>query len=208
MEIEQWGESPFDEPVSILAASDPERVAALARARWFPELPGEGRMVVQVLPGEITVTYPDIKVHAPVGLDGFALKLLTVIYLGKTDGTMPSGSWIAYRELPNGRFYEPVVRRSVEDPLARVFGDMDLERFRGGSLILGGQPEEFGDAAFSFALFPRVRLCFIMWLADREFPARAQVLFDSASSHHLNAFDLRMGAQEISSRLIRMGSDA
>lgn len=203
MEIEQWGESPFDEPVRVLSQSDPGRTASLAGARWIPGAEAGGCIVVPVLSGEITVVYPDISVSAPGTLDSFPLKLLTLLYLSKTDGTMPSGRWIPYRELPDGRFYEPVVNRSVEAPVACAHGTAGAGAFRDSSLLLGGKPEDFGDAAFSFSLFPGVRLCFILWSADEEFPARASVLFDSACPHHLNAFDLRMGAQEISSRIVR-----
>jgi len=38
---------------------------------------------------------------------------------------------------------------------------------------------------------------------DEEFPARVQVLFDSESVRNLNAFDLRMGASEIASKLLK-----
>jgi hypothetical protein len=203
MDIDKWGDSPFDEPTSVLRASDPSPVAEKAGALWFPEGRGEGRVVVPVLSGEVEVRYPGIEVRAPAGLDSFAIKLLTLLYLSKADGTRPSGEWIAYRDLPNARFYEPVVKRSVEDPIVETFGTLDTRRFADAARAWGGGEEEFGDASFSFALFPRVLLCLVLWRCDAEFPARAQVLFDSACPHHLNAFDLRMGAQEISGRLIK-----
>ena len=48
---------------------------------------------------------------------------------------------------------------------------------------------------------------FILWRGDDEFPARVQALFDSCSTHHLNAFDLRMGAQEISSLMMKAAGE-
>jgi len=203
LEIEQWGESPFDEPVKALAASDPARTARLAGGTWVPGPAGEGRVVVPVLWGEIAVWHPSAEIEAPAGLDSFTLKLLTLIYLGKTDGTEPSGEWIPYREVPDGRFYEPVFTRSVEEPLAAAFGTRDPAAFRAAAEALSGSPEEPGDASFSFTLFPLVKLCFLLWFSDDEFPARAVVLFDGACPRHLNAFELRMGAQELASRLIR-----
>lgn len=196
------GENPFDEPVRILRDSEPEEVASRAGARWLGSGPGAGEMSLPVLCGEVTVRFPDVEVDASPPVSSFSLKLLSVIYLSTTDGTAPSGDWLAYRDLPGGRFYEPVVRRSVEEPLAHAFGE-DPGRFREACAAWGGAEEHFGDASCSFSLFPNVRLIIILWRRDDEFPARVQALFDSNSTHHLNAFDLRMGAQEVSSRLIK-----
>ncbi|MBU4240546.1 MAG: DUF3786 domain-containing protein [Actinobacteria bacterium] len=197
------GASPFDEPVGKLRESDPEEVAGRTGAKWLPvgEGAGEGDLVVPVLEGEIVVNFPAVSLEATPGLDSFTLKLLTLLYLCNSDGMPPSGSWVAYREVPGGRFYEPVVARSIEDPLARAFGSNPGEFVRAAETV-GGSIERFGDAACSFALFPLVPVCFIIWRSDEEFGARAQVLFDSNCDRHLDAFNLRMGAQEISSRLI------
>ncbi len=203
---QQRGEDPFDEPTGRLRSCDPEKLALKAGVRWEPAGAGEGRLLLPVLGETFEVAWPDISVEAPPELASFTLKLLSLLYLAGTDGAPPTGAWIAYRELPGGRFYEPVVKRYVEDPLARVYAD-DISALEPASAAYAGKPLDFGDAAFSFALFPGVLVAFIVWKADDEFPARARVLFDSGCAHHLSAFDLRMGAQEISSRLIRAGSE-
>jgi Domain of unknown function (DUF3786) len=203
---EQRGENPFDEPTRRLKAADPASVAEKAGGTWEPAGEG-GRLLLPALNGTVSVSWPDVRVEAPGGLDSFSLKLLALIYLANADGTAPSGTWVAYRELPGGRFYEPVVKRSVEDPLALAYGS-DPEGFTSACAALGGTGLSLGDASCAFALFPNVLLAFILWHADEEFDARAQVLFDSNDTRHLNAFDLRMGAQEISSRLIKAGGGA
>jgi hypothetical protein len=177
----QKGENPFDEPASKLRASDPEEVARKAGAQWRGSGHGAGELVLPVLGGEVSVRFPEVAVEAP---------------------GPPSGEWVAYRDLPGGRFYEPVVRRSVDEPLLEAYGS-DPEGFLKACALWGGEPAPFGDAACSFALFPKVLVTFIVWRGDEEFGARAAVLFDSNSTRHLSAFDLRMGAQEISSRLIK-----
>jgi hypothetical protein len=200
----QRGQNPFEEPVRILRSSNPQKLAENAQARWEAADGGAGRLILPVLGSTITITWPDVEIEAPRELDSFSLKLLALLYLTGTDGTPAQGTWVAYRELPGGRFYEPVVKRSVEEPLERAFSD-DLERFAAGCETLSGHPLTLGDASYSFALFPHVLMAFIMWGADEEFEARAQALFDPSGIKHLNAFDLRMGAQEISSRVIRAG---
>jgi len=198
----QRGENPFDEPVRWLHASDPEEVARKAGGRWEPGGSGEGFIVLPVLSGEVRVRFPDISVDAPEELGSFSLKLLTLLYLSRSDGTRPSGKWVAYRELQGGRFYEPVVKRSVEDPVAHKYAT-DPDGFLEACYAAGGRKESFGDASCSFELFPNALMTFILWRMDEEFPARVQVLFDSESVRNLNAFDLRMGASEIASKLLK-----
>jgi len=201
LEIEKWGDSPFEEPLNILRASAPGAVASRAGCAWEVEGAG-GRIVIPSLGHTMAVRFPDVEVEAPRELSSFSMKLLTLLYLSKCTESAPAGNWVAYRELPNARFYEPVVARSVEDPVARRFG-ADISGFEQASCEWGGRPEQYGDSARSFELFPKVAVLFILWRGDSEFPARASVLFDDGASRHLNAFDLRMGAQEISSRLLR-----
>ena len=196
--------SPFEEPAVLLRSRDPALTASKAGALWKPGAAGEGRIEVPVLNDIISVSFPEIQVQAPGRLDSFSFKLLTLIYLANSSGEAPAGHWISYRELPSGRTYEPVLERSVCEPLARAFGsDPDLFSLACGQW--GGQPEEFGDRAFSFKPFPLVLVCFVLWRSDAEFPSRVQVLFDSACRSHFNAFELRMVAQEISERLIKSG---
>lgn len=45
---------------------------------------------------------------------------------------------------------------------------------------LGGLPAPYGDAAFTCYPLPRVPVTFILWVADEEFPARVDLLFDSS----------------------------
>jgi hypothetical protein len=196
------GGSPFDKPASILKSSSPIAVAERAGVGWKSGVANEGFFIVPVLHENVLVDFPEIVVRAPDDLDTFTLKLLTLIYLSNSDGTPPSGTWASYREFPGGRFYEPVVKRSVEYPLASAFGE-NLDEFEKVAESLEGKTEDFGDAAYSFSLFPHVPICFVIWRSDAEFPSRAVVLFDSNCHHNLSTFDLRIGAQEISSRLIR-----
>ncbi len=200
---EKKGESPFLKPASILRGSDPVRVSRIAGCSSTTEPDGHISITVPVLHGTIKVYHPSMEIQASDEVNTFVLKLLTLLYLAGTNGADPSGKWVPYRELPGARFYEPVFKRSVEVPLALEFGS-DPQGFSRACKAIGGSLEDLGDASYAFNLFPKVLLCFVLWAADDEFSAEAQVLFDSAACNHLNAFDLRMGAEEISKRLIRL----
>ncbi len=47
-------------------------------------------------------------------------------------------------------------------------------------LELGAQAEPYGDAALKLLPFPKIPVYLILWTQDEEFPARADLLFDSA----------------------------
>lgn len=203
MDIERRGGDPFAEPVAILKNSDPAAVAMKAGALFRSGEEGKAFVDLPTLNGKFTVAWPGIEVTSePEKLSSFSLKLLALLYLANTNGAEPTGEMVAYRQIPDGLFYEPVVQRSVEAPLAEAFGK-DVAGFSASCESLGGRKSGHGDASYAFDLFPGVIIEFLLWREDDEFPARLQVLFDSGDTNHLGAFDLRMASQEISSRLLK-----
>jgi hypothetical protein len=97
---------------------------------------------------------------------------------------------IARDVVPTGRLLNPVNMKSGQLffmgshilPLDRVAekyaGDRDGFLKRGEEL--GGERIEYGDASLRLFPLPRVPVVQILWLADDEFPARADLLFDSS----------------------------
>ena len=70
-------------------------------------------------------------------------------------------------------------------------------------VVPGVERLSFGDASFSFRLLPRVWLAVVLHLADDEFPASANVLFDAAVSHYLPTEDLAVLGGILTGRLIK-----
>jgi hypothetical protein len=86
--------------------------------------------------------------------------------------------------------------------LAHAFG-ADLPAFEAAAQALGGEHLSFGDASFSFRLLPRVWLATVLNLADDEFPATANVLFDASASHYLPTEDLAVLGGILAGRLVK-----
>lgn len=63
--------------------------------------------------------------------------------------------------------------------------DGELARFRHAVDRFGGVSFSLGDAAASFRALPNINLAVVWWAGDDEFPATANVLFDSVASHAL-----------------------
>jgi hypothetical protein len=105
-------------------------------------------------------------------------------YLHCSDGTPPAKRWIAFTELPNGRFYTRAFQGYTGQELARHFGNEEW-LFEETAVALGGQSVPFADAAFRFQVLPHVPVLAVCWLGDEDFPASYKLLFDAHTSHHL-----------------------
>ena len=62
----------------------------------------------------------------------------------------------------------------------------DAGTFIENGMKLGGERLDYGDFSFRLFPFPRLPVVLIVWKADDEFPARAELLFDSSCKQHLS----------------------
>ncbi len=65
------------------------------------------------------------------------------------------------------------------EQITRKYGH-DRDGFIENGKRLGGEVVEYGDAAVKLFPFPRIPVVLMLWIADDEFPARADLLFDSS----------------------------
>jgi len=131
-----------------------------------------------------------------------AVRILLLHYLITADGTPPAGQWVAFRELPGGLGYDAAFQGRANIRLARAFGQ-DPQGFIAAARALGGEKLSFGDVSYLFRIFPRLWLAVVLHLADEEFPAAAQVLFDRAAPHYLPTEDLAVLGGMLAGRLIK-----
>jgi hypothetical protein len=139
-----------------------------------------------------------------------AVAILVLHYLLTADGTPASGTWAAYRDLPDGLFYAASFARRAEEPLARAFagpaspdpGHAGLDAFREAARRVGGQALTLGDASFRFAALPRLDVAVLVWAGDDEEPGEARVLFDASAGHYLPAEDLAGLGGQLARRLV------
>ncbi|CAB1065598.1 hypothetical protein D1BOALGB6SA_10395 [Olavius sp. associated proteobacterium Delta 1] len=130
-------------------------------------------------------------------------QVLILHYLKAPVMPPPTNHWIAYREIPGAAFYfGAFVKRAVE-PLKKVFGD-DLAGFTRTAQKLKPQEIENGDAGFEFRVLPAVPLQLILWAADDEFPAEANILFDKNIGQILSPEDVAWLAGMVVYRLMAL----
>jgi hypothetical protein len=172
-----------------LAGSHPEVIARQAGARYLPaEADGAlGDRISLSLWSRPIIIACGVWVAYPQGdsqpLPAFDQALL-LYYLSTADGTPLTGEWIAFSELPDGRFYNQAFQGYTGRQLAGTFQE-DCAAFEIAAQALGGHRQPLGDAAFAFQALPRAPLLAVYWQGDEDFPSSCQLLFDLAASHYL-----------------------
>lgn len=128
-------------------------------------------------------------------------RILILQYLTEVCGVPPRGSWISFRELPWGNNHYAAFKLEAMEPLAKRFGSSPAE-FELACQKLGGTKLTMGDLAFAIPVFPKLQLAFILRLADDEWPAQVNILFDASASMHLSTEGLNVLGNNIAERII------
>jgi hypothetical protein len=183
MPKQEWRESlrpRIEAARSALAKDDPADLARRCGLRR-----GDGALELTLLGQPYSIRWPELTVALPDGSpcpEEFAILVLD--YLRRADGSLPSGEWIGFQELPDGAFYRHAFQGYSGDQLVRDLAS-DIERFRQAAAELDGEPLPMGDAGYAFRVLPHVPLAVVWWDGDEEFPANATVLFDRIAGTHL-----------------------
>lgn len=112
----------------------------------------------------------------------YLLGLAVPVYLTQAKDIPVSGELV--KEFRGGEFFFRGSHTLPLEEIAEKYGE-DRGLFVEAGGALGGAALPMGDAAFEFYVFPKVRMAFVLWLTDEEFPARASLLFDSNADRHI-----------------------
>ena len=163
---------------------------------------GGKRILIPCFNDSLEIIFPEGEIDPPQHLDAFSLRVLALRYIKLSSGVPISGEWIAYRDLPGGRFYAATLVPTIEQPLARAFGR------EGGALgeaarDLGGEEASYGDESYIFRPYPRTPILVVLHWGDEEFAPDSRVLFDRCCSHYLNTDDLKVLATQLAAFLLK-----
>lgn len=164
----------------------------------------DGRLQMKVWGTAVTISAPEFVVRdAGTGeaLDPLT-QALVAYYLHTADGTPPANHWIAFTELPNGRFYTQAFQGYTGRELAQAFGN-DIDRFRETAVAFWGTAVTFADAAFRFQALPRVPVLVVCWQGDEDFPPSYKILFDAQTPHYLPTDACAILGSMLTRRLLR-----
>ena len=173
---------------SALSEGDPEDVTRRAGARY------DGASQAYTLPffgQEISVCPRDRRIDGSSPTAGFLLgdlhylsRVSILWYLIEAKDVPLSGNLVNPGHMNDGLIFASGAHALPLGGIADRYGD-DLHGFLRRGVELRGEPLDFGDASLRLLAFPRVPVVLILWRHDEEFPARADLLFDSTCAIHL-----------------------
>jgi hypothetical protein len=169
-----------------LRLRSPEDIAACTGASYKPHAVDGGEFTLPVWGEDTVVSFPNFAIRfRSTGQEcGQATQALIMYYFISADGIPLTGRYIAFSELPDGRFYSQAFQGYTGHELARKFGS-DPVALQRATANLGGIPQSIGNYSALFQLFPHVTLLIVYWQGDEDFPTNCQILFDAATASQL-----------------------
>lgn len=112
--------------------------------------------------------------------------LSILCYLNNAQEVSLTAKLVRPEDTGGGQIYSKGSHVLPLDKIAYKYGN-DVEGFLLRGIELGGEQLKYGDASLRLFPFPRTPIVIILWKSDEEFPARADLLFDSTCDLHLPA---------------------
>lgn len=137
-------------------------------------------MFFSISPGEKLIESSAADSGLLLGRFSYFFRLSVLRYLVDAKDICLSGKLVKPENLTGGlNFFSS---GSHVLPLDRVAGKYagDVKGFMEKCVHFGGEPVQYGDAAFVLLPFPRIPVTIILWAADDEFDARVDLLLDTS----------------------------
>ncbi len=136
-----------------------------------------------ICPADETVRRVSAAVSESDAPPGFYEVLISVHYLLRAKEVPMACEYVTGNQLVDGDFFFKGPH-ALPDWKVRKHFSSDAGAFLQKGRLLGGAPIQFGDAGLEFLVLPRICIAYVLWVADEEFPARAQILFDATADKH------------------------
>lgn len=196
----------FKQALEEIRGMDLEGQAQKGGFTCEPLVDNRNRVTIPTFGESLELILPQGDMALPPHIDSFSLRVLALRYIKLSCGVPVSGEWIAYRDLPGGRFYASTLVPTVEQPLAQAYG---MKRGLLGEVAhgLGGEEASYGDESCIFHPFPHTPILVVLHWGDDEFAPDSRVLFDLCCSHYLNTDDLKILATQLAAFLLKVRSE-
>ncbi len=194
------------------AKCDPEEMAEKSGAKYDPE---KRQFTLTYFNREYLISYPQgsiiLKDESKNNLssednDKFFDKILIISYLHRCTKSILTNKWVPYRELEGvGASYDTFAIQGI-NKLIQFFGDKG-ELFLKAGIKLGGKKITFGDVGIEISVLPNVPIAMVLWLADEELEATANILYDYSATKELHIEDLAGLCSIAAEELIRTAKE-
>jgi hypothetical protein len=109
---------------------------------------------------------------------GYFFRISLLWYLVHAKHISCSGRLIKLENVKSGNIFTTGSHVLPLDQVANKYAT-DRDAFLSRGERLGGQLQKYGDVSIQLSPLPRIPATLLLWLKDEEFPARADLLFDS-----------------------------
>ena len=177
----------FRRALEELAKKDIQRQCQLAGADYTVIRLGNVLISLLLMNRDYQITYPEGEVicrddPGPVNL---MKKAILLRYLNNAKEASGEEKLVGFNELPSGSFYNPAFSQSVVKPFIDFFGEVP-QKLKWAAKRLGGIEVPFGDVGMKITFLPKVKISFIIWEGDDEFPPDGKILFNSHIASYLS----------------------
>ena len=149
------------------------------------------------------ISYPEGIIDCPQDITPLPLEEQALIlqYLTSATGVELSGKWISYAELPYGMLHYRPFKLKLLYPWQKHWGPTGKAP---AVVTPGGTGSGIGDVGIVIPVLPRLPVAVILWTADEEFPAKANMVFDSSAPAYLSTASLYVLGAVLTRRLKKM----
>lgn len=178
-----------------LAGKAPDLIAGFSGAAIEKDKGQNISLSLNFLNAEIVITWPDLAFSYRSSGEELPVqqRILLLHYLSgawASSGAAISGEWIAFQDVPDGRFYLDTFLKRAKDPLVKAFGTCPEQLVELAKRAYAAEPFDQGDYSVVVPALPFVPIALILWAGDEEFPPEGNVLFDRNISNFFSAEDL------------------
>lgn len=117
-------------------------------------------------------------------------QVLILHYLNGVTGAAVTDEWVAYQEIPDGKFYLDAFLRRAKNPMVHTFGEQPQLLMKLAQEVYAAQPLDQGDISVRVQALPKVPVALILWQGDDEFPPEGTILFDRSIGGIFSAEDI------------------
>lgn len=172
---------PYEHYMELYQQADPEEISTRCGIPYDKE---RQEFLLRLMGVTYHISFPGYEViHEPEEQIGYYpletavnARILVLRYLVEGHMAPSTGKFLTYREVPWGNVYLKQFQGRCLMRLAFGYGNC-LEKFQEIMERIGAEKLDHGDASYEFEFINGLKLQFILWAGDDEFPPSSQILF-------------------------------
>jgi hypothetical protein len=169
-----------------LNQANPVLLARYTGTIFIPLNEGQGKFEFTFWQQQVDLPFPGFTAYSRNNqdlLDNLRQGIL-LYYFAHANGIPETGHFIAFSELPDGRFYDQAFQGYTGQILLKTIGNnqLTLDRI---AISNDGSRGNMGDIAYKFRILPRITVQLVFWDGDEDFPPVYKILFDKSIQHYL-----------------------